>query len=61
MFLSDLLVDAQTMRMVFEISFLGLGCVSDNNKRPFLVFLKDFACLLRKLIFKNISLVDFQL
>ena len=57
---SDVTVGGENSGIVVGLGFLCLGCVLDKNKIHFLVFFKDFACLLRKLTFKNISLVDFQ-
>ena len=51
----------KALGMVFGMYLLSLGCVLDKNKTPFLGYLRDFACLLLKLIFKNILLIDFQL
>ena len=56
---SDVTVGGGNLGMVFGLGFLCLGCVLNKNKIPFFVF-KDFACLLRKLSFKEILLVDFQ-
>ena len=44
--------------MVVRMCFLCLRCILDKNKAPVLELSKDFACLLKILIFKKISLVD---
>ena len=41
-----------------RMCFLCLRCILDKNKAPVLELSKDFACLLKILIFKRISSVD---
>ena len=44
--------------MVVRMCSLCLRCILDKNKAPVLELSKDFACLLKILIFKKISLLD---
>ena len=44
--------------MVVRMCFLCLRCILDKNKAAVLELSKDFAFLLKILIFKKISLID---
>ena len=54
------MVGEQTLGMAVGMCFLWLRFVSNKNKIPFPVLLKDFVCLLRKRVSKNILLVVFK-
>lgn len=51
---------AKSLRMVVGMCSLCMECVLDKNKTSFSEFFKDVSCLLKKLIFQDTSLVDFQ-
>ena len=55
-----MIIAVETFGMMVGMCFLCLGCVLDQNKKPFLVSFREFVCLLNKHILKNISLVEFQ-